>query len=135
MASHLSPTTLRVLMQPQNRTGPLHRITEELCTLAIPIAFWSTMASPGERLMFPAKPTSCHSPAAPMRTIYAGGVDDFGHLIANQQGELIYESLPTFSAIALAYRVWKTHSDGQYVYFCTLQHLFIYEPNSYTRNH
>ncbi|HNV82536.1 MAG TPA: SpoIIE family protein phosphatase [Tenuifilaceae bacterium] len=69
----------------------------------------------------------------PNGTIYAGGVDDFGHLIANQQGELIYESLAYLLSDSTGIsRVWKTHSDGQYVYFCTLQHLFIYEPNSYT---
>ena len=69
----------------------------------------------------------------PNGTIYAGGVDDFGHLATNQQGELIYESLAYLLSDSIGIsRVWKTYSDGQYVYFCTLQHIFIYEPNSYT---
>ncbi len=69
----------------------------------------------------------------PDGTIYAGGIDDFGHLVVDQQGQLIYESLALIidDSISIT-RVWKVYSDKQYVYFCTLQYIFIYNPETKT---
>jgi serine phosphatase RsbU (regulator of sigma subunit) len=59
--------------------------------------------------------------------VYAGGVDDFGHLISDVNGNTIYESLAHLINDSLTItRVWKIFSHKELVYFCTLQHIFIY---------
>jgi serine phosphatase RsbU (regulator of sigma subunit) len=64
-------------------------------------------------------------------TIYAGGIDDFGQLVVNPKGQLVYESLTSLLDKELNItRVWKIYSDSAFIYFCTLQYIFIYEPNS-----
>ncbi len=63
-------------------------------------------------------------------TIYAGGIDDFGHLVLDSLGQLKYESLSVLvdddKSIT---RVWKTYSNKDKIYFCTLKYIFIYDPN------
>ncbi|HCX99699.1 MAG TPA: hypothetical protein DG754_06120, partial [Bacteroidales bacterium] len=61
-------------------------------------------------------------------TVYAGGVNDFGHLVSNTQGQLIYKSLTHLikEKHAEVSRVWKIYTDKEWVYFCTTYNIFKY---------
>lgn len=61
-------------------------------------------------------------------TVYAGGVDDFGHLVSNEKGLLVYKSLTHLikEEHAEVSRVWKIYTNKELVYFCTTYNVFIY---------
>lgn len=61
-------------------------------------------------------------------TVYAGGVNKFGHLVPNSQGQLTYKPLSHLikEEHAEVSRVWKIYTDEELVYFCTTYNIFIY---------
>jgi hypothetical protein len=70
----------------------------------------------------------------PERAVFVGGIDDFGQLVVNNQGQLVYESLVKLIKkhdVSVS-RVWKIYSDSTSVYFCTLQNIYIYNQTRQT---
>ncbi|MFA5647018.1 MAG: SpoIIE family protein phosphatase [Bacteroidales bacterium] len=61
-------------------------------------------------------------------TVYAGGVDDFGHLVSNEKGQVVYQSLAHLikDKNTEVTRVWKIYTDEELVYFCTSYYIFTY---------
>ena len=61
-------------------------------------------------------------------TVYAGGINEFGHLVSNDQGQLVYKSLVHLinDEHSEVTRVWKTYTKNELVYFCTTYYIYIY---------
>ncbi|MDD4672879.1 MAG: SpoIIE family protein phosphatase [Bacteroidales bacterium] len=65
---------------------------------------------------------------APNGRVYAGGVNDFGHLVPDNRGQLVYQSLAHLlkDKNAEITRVWKIYTNNELVYFCTGSNIFLY---------
>src|SRR5690554_6195637 len=65
---------------------------------------------------------------APNGRVYAGGVNDFGHLVPDNRGQLVYQSLAHLlkDKNAEITRVWKIYTNNDLVYFCTGSNIFLY---------
>ena len=90
---------------------------------------WSRIAMPGQDYVVSLA-------AGHDGTIYAGGVNDFGHLVIDSLGQLEYKSLAgLIDGDVDITRVWKIYSQDQLIYFCTLQYIFIYNTEKNTIDH